>query len=57
MSFQVISHEEFEAARQAFVAAWLEADSSKDARRIAGERTTQGLTAALATLHIKEEEW
>lgn len=49
----VISPEQFEAARQAFVAAWLDKNDDPQAKKIAGERTTAGLAAALATLNIK----
>lgn len=48
----VISAEDFEEARLAFVAAWLECDEKQQENRIAGLRTTCGLEAALRSLGI-----
>lgn len=53
MSTNVITPEQFEAARVAFSNAWLECDEKQKQGHIIGPRTSCGLTAALATLGIK----
>jgi hypothetical protein len=56
MSMQVITEQEFEAARLAFSNAWLECDEKQKQGRIVGPRTTCGLTAALLVLGIKVDD-
>ena len=55
MTFQVITVEDFEQARLAFVEAWEKSDAEGGGKFGGGQRTTAGLTAALEMLGIKVE--